>query len=79
MARNNMPDTVFIGPPRYRAVHKLVVFQILERDENGIPVNLKLLKETEQVDVKEGMQFMLGYVKEFMLKPNPDHANYKQD
>ena len=63
-----MPEIVFIGPTKKRAKFKHVVFLVKSR-EGGVPRELVLLRDDESVDLEQGMEFMTGYVPEFMTRP----------
>lgn len=64
-----LPEVVFLGPPKHRIEHKLTVFIIEEKDADGIPTRLRMLRDDESVDVQEGMEFMTGYVQVQMTLP----------
>lgn len=64
-----MPEIVFIGPPKSRAKFKHTVFIVLERDEDGIPTSLRMMKDADVVNVTEQSDFMTGYVPIHMTLP----------
>jgi hypothetical protein len=63
-----MPEIVFIGPPERRARFKQTVFLVEER-KDGVPHKLRMIRDDETITVEEGMEFMTGYVLEFMTRP----------
>lgn len=73
MARNKgeMPPVSFIGPGRTKVKHVYVLFQILERDEQGIATKCRLCRDDEVFDVTDpkNRDFMTGYIPAQCMEP----------
>jgi hypothetical protein len=73
--REKMPEIVFIGPARHRGRFRHMVFEILDRNEQGIPLNCRLVLPDQMVDVNERSDFMTAYLPEVMTEPDAKYAN----
>lgn len=67
-----MPETIFIGPERGKMEFKHVMFQVMEKDDKGIPTLLRMLGSEETVDTKGNGEFMVGYVSIWMTRPHEE-------
>lgn len=64
-----MPEIVFLGPGKHRVQFRQTVFQIMEKDDDGIPTLCRMMKNTDVVHIQDGEEFMTGYVQRIMLVP----------
>lgn len=73
------PEIVFIGPEKNRMKYTHKLFLVKKRDADGVVTELEMLKDDVTITIKEGLQFMTGYVLAEMNRPDPKHANYVLD
>lgn len=50
--------------------YKLCVFHVTSKNVRGIPMTLRLLEEEETIEVKDGMEFVTGYLMVRVLEGN---------
>lgn len=50
-------------------MHKLTVFKIVEKNEDGTPWQLELMRDSDVAEIVGDEEFMTGYVRAHMLRP----------
>jgi hypothetical protein len=67
--RKRKPGSTSIGGE----IHKLLVLKVIERNTDGTPKLVEVLKDDESTNVEEGTEFWTCYVPKAFVDINPKH------